>query len=87
MYVGEFNATEYVPFVFVKFNCAPLPELPLNVGDTPVAVPVPVNADPLADTVNISPPVSILSTSTVQSFAGVEPPKSVHDITIASPIA
>ena len=87
VYVGEFNATEYVPFVFVKFNCAPVPALPLNVGATPVAVPVPVNADPLAVTVKISPPVSIVSTRTVQSFAGVEPPKSVPDITIASPTA
>ena len=85
VYVGEFNATEYVPFVFVTFNCAPVPALPLNVGATPVAVPVPVNAEPLADTVKISPPVSTLSTRTVQSLSGVEPPKSVPDTTIASP--
>ena len=54
---------------------------------TPVASPVPVNAEPLADTVSISPPVSILSTRTVQSLVGVDPPKSVPDITIASPSA
>ena len=47
--------------------------------------PEPVNADPEIVAVRISPPVSTLSTNTVASLAGVEPPRVVPDTTIASP--
>ena len=71
--------------VFVTFICAPCPNPPCHVGDVPVVLPVPVNADPLILAVKISPPVSTLSTNTVASLAGVDPPKLVPATTIASP--
>ena len=71
--------------VFVTLICAPCPNPPSHVGDVPVVLPVPVNADPLILAVKISPPVSTLSTKTVASLAGVDPPKLVPGTTIASP--
>ena len=66
-------------------SCAPCPNPPWNTAGVPVVLPEPVNADPEIVAVRISPPVSTLSTNTVASLAGVEPPRVVPDTTIASP--